>query len=149
MRRLVLRLLVAMLATFGMVVLTAASSSAQDQLVLTVSVTDATVDPTTGLATIYFTVTCSEDAIINGVTSSLSQRDVTSGLAFIRGWSCSPSEPAVLTTFTSSGQLRPGPATLHLYVAACAYDYELQTCTSQATLQTETAVRLQPSSVGG
>jgi hypothetical protein len=142
MQRLVARLLVVLLSMLGLVALTATPSSAQDELLLTVSVDQATVDPTTGLVTISGTVTCSEPSIVT-IAGTITQQDTTG--YFMTRLTCPGPEGATFTagSLAFDGRFHPGPAHLSLYVAGCVLGPEL-TCVRQATLQTETTLRLHP-----
>ena len=144
MQRLIVRLLVIVLSGLALVGPAAAPSSAQDELVLTVSVDQVSWNPTTGLVRITGTVTCSEPAIvsISGTVTQASGSEFT-GYSFTR-LECPGPEG---TTFTLSslaieGQFRPGPAHLHLYLEGCVLVSSL--CEKQAILQTDTTIRLQP-----
>ena len=144
MRRLIVRLLVIMLSIFELVTLTAAPSAAQDELVLTVSVDQATLNPTTGVVTITGTVTCSEPAIvsISGTVTQTAGSEFT-GYSFTR-LECPGPEGTTftLTSLASDGQFRPRRAHLHLYVEGCVLVSGV--CAKQAILQTDTTIRLQP-----
>ena len=141
--RYVLRLLVVLLSTAGLAAVTAAPSVAQDQLSLTATVTDTTVDPATGQVSITYTVTCNEYAIVS-VAGSITQRGVTAYVPLNR-FECLPGQPATFTiTNPYADPLRPGPAILRLTVSGCAYDPELGSCTSQDSVQIETTIFLKP-----
>jgi hypothetical protein len=143
MQRLNVRLLVIMLSMFGLVALTATPSLAQDELVLTVSVDQATLNPRTGVVTITGTVTCSEPAIvsISGTVTQTAGSEFT-GYSFTRLECPGPEGTTfMLTSLASVGRFRLGPAHLHLYVEGCVLVSGV--CAKQAILQTDTTVRLQ------
>jgi hypothetical protein len=144
MQRLNVRLLVIMLSMFGLVALTAAPSLAQDELVLTVSVDQATLNPRTGVVRMTGTVTCSEPAIvsISGTVTQTAGSEFT-GYSFTRLECPGPEGTAfTLTSLASVGRFRLGPAHLHLYVEGCVLVSGV--CAKQAILQTDTTIRLQP-----
>jgi len=144
MQRLIVRLLLIMLSAFALVGLAAAPSSAQDELVLTVSVDQVTWNPTTGLVRITGTVTCSEPAIvsISGTVTQASGSEFT-GYSFTRLTCPGPEGTSfMLNSLAFEGQFRPGPADLHLYLEGCVLVETV--CEKQAILQTDTTIRLQP-----
>jgi hypothetical protein len=140
----ILGVVVVLLSMLGLVALTAAPGFAQDELVLTVSVDQATLNPRTGLATVTGTVTCSEPAIIRiGGTLTQTAGSEFTGYSFTRLTCPGPEGTAFsLLSLASVGQFRPGPAHLHLFVEGCVLVSGV--CAKQAILQTDTTIRLEP-----
>jgi hypothetical protein len=140
-QRLVARLLVIMLSAFTLVALTAAPSSAQDELVLTASVYQVSWNPRTRVVGITGTVTCSEPAIVSiaGTVTQASGSDES----FTRLECTGPEGTTFMLSFLAlEGRFRPGPAHLHLYLEGCVLVSSV--CEKQATLETDTNIRLQP-----
>jgi hypothetical protein len=144
-RRALRTALVAMLAMLGVLApLGVSPAAAQDEIVLTVSIEDAIVNPRTGVATLSGTVTCSEPATVyfyGGLTQWVGRFRRASADTYIEAYCTGPEG----TTFRSAlypyqGKLTPGPADLYLELFARGEVCDLE-CTS-GHLVLETTLRL-------
>jgi hypothetical protein len=140
-RRAVSTALVAMLAMLGVLApLGVSPAAAQDEIVLTVSVEDAIVNPRTGVATLSGTLACSEPATVY-FYGGLTQGEFSHADMYTEVYCPGPEG----TTFSSAlypyqGRLHPGWADLYLELFARGYVCDVE-CTS-GHLILDTTVRL-------